>query len=150
MSPLGRISEALSDLTKAIQLQPSARLYRHRGTLYFISEVSRFEGSCLVLVVWVFLLLSFVAFSTSCYCCSRASSVFKWVNNNESPAFSVYNFPAVQRYYSVISSMYLFNAESSCMVFFNCTSLIILFIWGIGYRYSLFWFITYSYVWAVF
>uniref|UniRef100_A0A673JES7 Tetratricopeptide repeat domain 13 n=1 Tax=Sinocyclocheilus rhinocerous TaxID=307959 RepID=A0A673JES7_9TELE len=28
----------LSDLTKAIQLQPSARLYRHRGTLLFISE----------------------------------------------------------------------------------------------------------------
>lgn len=28
----------MSDLTKAIQLQPSARLYRHRGTLYFISE----------------------------------------------------------------------------------------------------------------
>lgn len=39
LSPLGRISEALSDLTKAIQLQPSARLYRHRGTLLFISEV---------------------------------------------------------------------------------------------------------------
>lgn len=38
LSPLGRISEAVSDLTKAIQLQPSARLYRHRGTLYFISE----------------------------------------------------------------------------------------------------------------
>ncbi|NXA19429.1 TTC13 protein, partial [Ibidorhyncha struthersii] len=38
LSPLGRISEALSDLTKAIELQPSARLYRHRGTLYFISE----------------------------------------------------------------------------------------------------------------
>uniref|UniRef100_A0A8D0G763 Tetratricopeptide repeat domain 13 n=1 Tax=Sphenodon punctatus TaxID=8508 RepID=A0A8D0G763_SPHPU len=38
LSPLGRISEALVDLTKAIQLQPSARLYRHRGTLYFISE----------------------------------------------------------------------------------------------------------------
>ncbi|XP_065446558.1 tetratricopeptide repeat protein 13 isoform X4 [Chrysemys picta bellii] len=38
LSPLGRISEALADLTKAIQLQPSARLYRHRGTLYFISE----------------------------------------------------------------------------------------------------------------
>uniref|UniRef100_A0A4W4E8Y3 Tetratricopeptide repeat domain 13 n=1 Tax=Electrophorus electricus TaxID=8005 RepID=A0A4W4E8Y3_ELEEL len=28
LSPLGRISEALSDLTKAIQLQPSARLYQ--------------------------------------------------------------------------------------------------------------------------
>lgn len=28
----------MNDLTKAIQLQPSARLYRHRGTLYFISE----------------------------------------------------------------------------------------------------------------
>lgn len=39
LSPLGRISEALADLTKAIQLQPSARLYRHRGTLLFISEV---------------------------------------------------------------------------------------------------------------
>lgn len=39
LSPLGRISEALNDLTKAIQLQPSARLYRHRGTLLFISEV---------------------------------------------------------------------------------------------------------------
>ncbi|XP_051781524.1 tetratricopeptide repeat protein 13 isoform X1 [Erpetoichthys calabaricus] len=38
LSPLGRVSEALNDLTKAIQLQPSARLYRHRGTLYFISE----------------------------------------------------------------------------------------------------------------
>uniref|UniRef100_A0A4W5N1X8 Tetratricopeptide repeat domain 13 n=1 Tax=Hucho hucho TaxID=62062 RepID=A0A4W5N1X8_9TELE len=38
LSPLGRISEALSDLSKAIQLQPSARLYRHRGTLLFISE----------------------------------------------------------------------------------------------------------------
>ncbi|XP_044532069.1 tetratricopeptide repeat protein 13 isoform X6 [Gracilinanus agilis] len=38
LSPLGRISEAVSDLTKAIQLQPSARLYRHRGTLHFISE----------------------------------------------------------------------------------------------------------------
>ncbi|OCT77871.1 tetratricopeptide repeat protein 13 [Xenopus laevis] len=38
LSPLGRISEALSDLTRAIQLQPSARLYRHRGTLHFISE----------------------------------------------------------------------------------------------------------------
>ncbi|XP_025946481.1 tetratricopeptide repeat protein 13 isoform X7 [Apteryx rowi] len=38
LSPLGRISEALSDLTRAIQLQPSARLYTHRGTLYFISE----------------------------------------------------------------------------------------------------------------
>uniref|UniRef100_A0A3Q3XCA5 Uncharacterized protein n=1 Tax=Mola mola TaxID=94237 RepID=A0A3Q3XCA5_MOLML len=38
LSPLGRISEALADLTKAIQLQPSARLYRHRGTLLFISE----------------------------------------------------------------------------------------------------------------
>lgn len=38
LSPLGRISEALTDLTKAIQLQPSARLYRHRGTLLFISE----------------------------------------------------------------------------------------------------------------
>ncbi|XP_073912987.1 tetratricopeptide repeat protein 13 isoform X3 [Castor canadensis] len=38
LSPLGRINEALNDLTKAIQLQPSARLYRHRGTLYFISE----------------------------------------------------------------------------------------------------------------
>ncbi|KAM8847017.1 tetratricopeptide repeat protein 13 isoform 2-T2 [Synchiropus picturatus] len=38
LSPLSRISEALSDLTKAIQLQPSARLYRHRGTLLFISE----------------------------------------------------------------------------------------------------------------
>ncbi|KAM6218330.1 tetratricopeptide repeat protein 13 isoform 6-T6 [Rhynchocyon petersi] len=38
LSPLGRINEAVSDLTKAIQLQPSARLYRHRGTLYFISE----------------------------------------------------------------------------------------------------------------
>ncbi|KAG7263196.1 hypothetical protein CRUP_020500 [Coryphaenoides rupestris] len=32
--------EALGDLTKAIQLQPSARLYRHRGTLLFISEVA--------------------------------------------------------------------------------------------------------------
>lgn len=39
LSPLGRISEALADLSKAIQLQPSARLYRHRGTLLFISEV---------------------------------------------------------------------------------------------------------------
>ncbi|KAK1170738.1 tetratricopeptide repeat protein 13 [Acipenser oxyrinchus oxyrinchus] len=38
LSPLGRTSEALSDLTKAIQLHPSARLYRHRGTLNFISE----------------------------------------------------------------------------------------------------------------
>ncbi|XP_036210598.1 tetratricopeptide repeat protein 13 isoform X2 [Myotis myotis] len=38
LSPLGRISEAVNDLTKAIQLQPSARLYRHRGTLHFISE----------------------------------------------------------------------------------------------------------------
>ncbi|XP_055969602.1 tetratricopeptide repeat protein 13 isoform X2 [Sorex fumeus] len=38
LSPLGRINEAVSDLTKAIQLQPSARLYRHRGTLFFISE----------------------------------------------------------------------------------------------------------------
>ncbi|XP_016051507.1 PREDICTED: tetratricopeptide repeat protein 13 isoform X4 [Miniopterus natalensis] len=38
LSPLGRITEAVSDLTKAIQLQPSARLYRHRGTLHFISE----------------------------------------------------------------------------------------------------------------
>ncbi|KAM4771707.1 tetratricopeptide repeat protein 13 isoform 1-T1 [Rhinophrynus dorsalis] len=38
LSPLGRVSEALSDLTRAIQLQPSARLYRHRGTLHFISE----------------------------------------------------------------------------------------------------------------
>uniref|UniRef100_A0A665V0J2 Tetratricopeptide repeat domain 13 n=1 Tax=Echeneis naucrates TaxID=173247 RepID=A0A665V0J2_ECHNA len=38
LSPLGRISEALGDLTKAIQLQPSARLFRHRGTLLFISE----------------------------------------------------------------------------------------------------------------
>ncbi|KAJ0026778.1 hypothetical protein NQD34_017778 [Periophthalmus magnuspinnatus] len=38
LSPLGRISEALTDLTKAISLQPSARLYRHRGTLLFISE----------------------------------------------------------------------------------------------------------------
>ncbi|XP_036916119.1 tetratricopeptide repeat protein 13 isoform X5 [Sturnira hondurensis] len=38
LSPLGRISEAVSDLTKALQLQPSARLYRHRGTLHFISE----------------------------------------------------------------------------------------------------------------
>uniref|UniRef100_A0A8C9EXN7 Tetratricopeptide repeat domain 13 n=1 Tax=Pavo cristatus TaxID=9049 RepID=A0A8C9EXN7_PAVCR len=73
----GLLNEALSDLTKAIQLQPSARLYRHRGTLYFISEVSRFGGSCLVLVAWVFLLLSFFAFSTSCYCCLRASLVFK-------------------------------------------------------------------------
>uniref|UniRef100_A0A5F8GP73 Tetratricopeptide repeat domain 13 n=1 Tax=Monodelphis domestica TaxID=13616 RepID=A0A5F8GP73_MONDO len=37
---LGKIFyiEAVSDLTKAIQLQPSARLYRHRGTLHFISE----------------------------------------------------------------------------------------------------------------
>lgn len=39
LSPLGRINEAVNDLTKAIQLQPSARLYRHRGTLYFLSEV---------------------------------------------------------------------------------------------------------------
>nr|XP_028579823.1 tetratricopeptide repeat protein 13 isoform X4 [Podarcis muralis] len=38
LSPLGQMSEALADLTKAIQLKPSARLYRHRGTLYFISE----------------------------------------------------------------------------------------------------------------
>ncbi|XP_048841610.1 tetratricopeptide repeat protein 13 isoform X2 [Brienomyrus brachyistius] len=38
LSPLGRISEALSDLSKAIQLEPSARLYRHRGTLLFVSE----------------------------------------------------------------------------------------------------------------
>ncbi|XP_033859358.2 tetratricopeptide repeat protein 13-like isoform X1 [Acipenser ruthenus] len=38
LSPLGRTSEALNDLTKAIQLHPSARLYRHRGTLKFISE----------------------------------------------------------------------------------------------------------------
>ncbi|KAM4693706.1 tetratricopeptide repeat protein 13 isoform 2-T2 [Discoglossus pictus] len=38
LSPLGRISEALNDLTRAIQLQRSARLYRHRGTLHFISE----------------------------------------------------------------------------------------------------------------
>uniref|UniRef100_A0AAX7TWZ2 Tetratricopeptide repeat domain 13 n=1 Tax=Astatotilapia calliptera TaxID=8154 RepID=A0AAX7TWZ2_ASTCA len=44
LSPLGRISEALSDLTKAIQLQPSARLYRHRGTLLFISE--NFWSAC--------------------------------------------------------------------------------------------------------
>ncbi|NXD12753.1 TTC13 protein, partial [Nothocercus nigrocapillus] len=48
LSPLGRVSEALSDLTRAIQLQPSARLYRHRGTLYFISEVSGFGGLCLL------------------------------------------------------------------------------------------------------
>ncbi|XP_069786942.1 tetratricopeptide repeat protein 13 isoform X8 [Narcine bancroftii] len=38
LSPLGRLSEALNDLSRAIQLRPSARLYRHRGTLYFISE----------------------------------------------------------------------------------------------------------------
>ncbi|XP_051024561.1 LOW QUALITY PROTEIN: tetratricopeptide repeat protein 13 [Acomys russatus] len=38
LSPLGRITEAVNDLTKAIQLQPSARLYRHRGTLHFMSE----------------------------------------------------------------------------------------------------------------
>ncbi|XP_069091131.1 tetratricopeptide repeat protein 13 isoform X1 [Pleurodeles waltl] len=38
LSPLGRISEALIDLSKAIELQPTARLYRHRGTLHFISE----------------------------------------------------------------------------------------------------------------
>uniref|UniRef100_H2SB74 Tetratricopeptide repeat domain 13 n=1 Tax=Takifugu rubripes TaxID=31033 RepID=H2SB74_TAKRU len=38
LSPLGRISEALADLSRAVQLQPSARLYRHRGTLLFISE----------------------------------------------------------------------------------------------------------------
>lgn len=35
----------MNDLTKAIQLQPSARLYRHRGTLYFISEVNVFSGN---------------------------------------------------------------------------------------------------------
>ncbi|XP_039706224.1 tetratricopeptide repeat protein 13 isoform X3 [Pteropus medius] len=38
LSPLGRISEAVSGLTRAIQLQPSARLCRHRGTLHFMSE----------------------------------------------------------------------------------------------------------------
>uniref|UniRef100_A0A8C5R2L3 Tetratricopeptide repeat domain 13 n=1 Tax=Leptobrachium leishanense TaxID=445787 RepID=A0A8C5R2L3_9ANUR len=38
LSPLGRISEALSDLNQAVQIQPSARLFRHRGTLHFISE----------------------------------------------------------------------------------------------------------------
>ncbi|XP_070590027.1 tetratricopeptide repeat protein 13 isoform X3 [Erythrolamprus reginae] len=38
LSSLGRISEALTDITKAIQLKPSAQLYRHRGILYFISE----------------------------------------------------------------------------------------------------------------
>nr|XP_033791562.1 tetratricopeptide repeat protein 13 isoform X2 [Geotrypetes seraphini] len=38
LSPLGRITEAINDLTKAIQLHPSSRLYRHRGTLYFMSE----------------------------------------------------------------------------------------------------------------
>uniref|UniRef100_A0A4W3K2V6 Tetratricopeptide repeat domain 13 n=1 Tax=Callorhinchus milii TaxID=7868 RepID=A0A4W3K2V6_CALMI len=38
LSPLGRISEALNDLSRAIQLRPLARLYRHRGTLHFISE----------------------------------------------------------------------------------------------------------------
>ncbi|XP_043551346.1 tetratricopeptide repeat protein 13 isoform X1 [Chiloscyllium plagiosum] len=38
LSPLGRISEALNDLSRAIQLRPTARLYRHRGTLHFISE----------------------------------------------------------------------------------------------------------------
>lgn len=66
-------------------------------------------------------------------------------NNNRSPVFSVFNFAAVQRY-SVVSCAYLFNAERSCMVYFNCTSLIILFIGEIRYRCSLFWFITYSYV----
>ncbi|XP_025019465.1 tetratricopeptide repeat protein 13 isoform X3 [Python bivittatus] len=38
LSSLGRISEALADVTKAIQLKPSAQLYYHRGILYFISE----------------------------------------------------------------------------------------------------------------
>ncbi|XP_026525261.1 tetratricopeptide repeat protein 13 isoform X3 [Notechis scutatus] len=38
LSSLGRISEALADITKAIQLKHSAQLYRHRGILYFISE----------------------------------------------------------------------------------------------------------------
>ncbi|XP_043919624.1 tetratricopeptide repeat protein 13 [Protopterus annectens] len=38
LSPLGRINEAINDLSKAIHLRPSARLFRHRGTLYFISE----------------------------------------------------------------------------------------------------------------
>ncbi|XP_063163220.1 tetratricopeptide repeat protein 13 isoform X3 [Candoia aspera] len=38
LSSLGRISEALADITKAIQLKPSAQLYQHRGILYFISE----------------------------------------------------------------------------------------------------------------
>ncbi|XP_058022977.1 tetratricopeptide repeat protein 13 isoform X4 [Ahaetulla prasina] len=38
LSSLGRISEALTDITKAIQLKHSAQLYRHRGILYFISE----------------------------------------------------------------------------------------------------------------
>ncbi|XP_034284266.1 tetratricopeptide repeat protein 13 isoform X3 [Pantherophis guttatus] len=38
LSSLGRISEALTDITKAIQLKRSAQLYRHRGILYFISE----------------------------------------------------------------------------------------------------------------
>lgn len=58
--------------------------------------------------------------------------------NNRNLVFSVFNFPAVQRYYSVVSSAYLFNAERSCMVYFNCTSLIILFIGEIRYRCSLF------------
>ncbi|XP_026560952.1 tetratricopeptide repeat protein 13 isoform X3 [Pseudonaja textilis] len=38
LSSLGRTSEALIDITKAIQLKHSAQLYRHRGILYFISE----------------------------------------------------------------------------------------------------------------
>lgn len=54
LSPLGRISEALGDLTKAIQLQPSARLYRHRGTLLFISEVWPIERTTLCLFLSCF------------------------------------------------------------------------------------------------
>lgn len=48
-------------------------------------------------------------FYTNCYFCSIPSLLFK--QRGGSLVFNVFYFPAVQRYYSRISSAFLFNAE---------------------------------------
>ena len=39
-SALGMHKEAMSDMTKAITIKPTAKLYAHRATVYFRDEVS--------------------------------------------------------------------------------------------------------------
>ena len=60
-SPLGQITEALSDIKVALDLKPSVQLHLMFGTLQFMKEVCCFKLSCSTVEPDIKLIIIFIS-----------------------------------------------------------------------------------------